>query len=40
MSALFLPSPLEPAFLSRLEDDFIEYYNKHLAINRRPARML
>ncbi|GLI73278.1 hypothetical protein PoHVEF18_001493 [Penicillium ochrochloron] len=32
MSAPVLPSPIDPAFISRLDDDFIEYYNKNLAI--------
>lgn len=32
MSAQVLPSPIDPAFLSRLDDDFVEYYNRNLAI--------
>ncbi|KAJ5683279.1 triacylglycerol lipase [Penicillium macrosclerotiorum] len=32
MSTSTLPSPIDPRFLSRLDDDFIDYYNKYLAI--------
>ena len=32
MSTQALPSPIDPAFMSRLDDDFVEYYNKNLAI--------
>jgi hypothetical protein len=26
-----VPSPIHPSFISKLDADFIEYYNKHLA---------
>lgn len=27
-----LPNPIHPAFLDRLDKDFIDYYNRHYAI--------
>jgi hypothetical protein len=31
-AALDLPNPLHPSFVDRLDVDFVEYYNKNIAI--------
>lgn len=32
MAVQTVPTPIDPRFPLRLDDDFVEYYNKHLAI--------